>query len=139
MNGQDFSRMVQEAFAPFLEGLGFQMDAMSISGRFYRCSFSSLSNIVSISYEPGDDVLFIMVFSREDSRLSEIDDLSKTPRLSDLNKRYMSVVTADERIKNEFKFASVRANDEEEMLLLKSAKELSLVLPKYLKDSKHSP
>jgi hypothetical protein len=58
----------------------------------------------------------------------------KTPRLSDLNSRYMNTVSSEERAANEAAFKSVEARDEEEKLLLKSAKELCLVLPKYLAD-----
>jgi hypothetical protein len=41
MNGQDFLRIANEAFAPFLRDLGFSMDAPSISGRFYRVSLAT--------------------------------------------------------------------------------------------------
>jgi hypothetical protein len=139
MNGQDFMRIVQEAFLPFLKVLGFYMDTPSISGKFYRASFSSPNNVVSISYEPGDNVQFVMVFSRENGELSDIDDRSKTPRLADLNSHYMSKITNDERVQNEAAFASVHVNNKEESFLLKSAKELSLVLPKYIYQTKPQP
>ena len=61
-----------------------------------------------------------------------MDDRLKTPRLCDLNSRYMNTVTSEERAANDAAFKSVVALDEEERLLLKSAKELRLVLPKYL-------
>ena len=133
MNGQDFLRIANEAFVPFLKGLGFVMDEPSISGRFYRVSFTGYAHAVSVSYEPGDDALFVMVFSRKNGELSDIDDRTKTPRLADLNSRYMATVTNEERTENETVFESVTANDKEERLLLKAAKELRLVLPKYLR------
>jgi hypothetical protein len=136
MNGQDFLRITDEAFGPFLKGLGFVIEEPSISGRFYRVGFTSPAHTVSVSYEPGDDALFVMVFSREKGELSEIDDRTKTPRLSDLNSRYMGTVTNEERTENEAIFESVVANDQEERLLLKAAKELRLVLPKYLNEPK---
>jgi hypothetical protein len=132
MNGQDFLRIVKEAFAPFLEELGFAMEQPSISGRFYRVSFTASSHVVSVSYEPGDDALFVMVFSLKNGELSDIDDSKKTPRLSDLNSRYMVRVTDKERIENQKVFESIVAKDKEELLLLKAAKELRLVLPMYL-------
>jgi hypothetical protein len=133
MNGQDFLRIANEAFVPFLKGLGFVMDEPSISGRFYRVSFTGSDHAVSVSYEPGDDALFVMVFTRKNGELSDIDDRTKTPRLADLNSRYMATVTNDERIENEAVFESVVVNDKDERLLLKAAKELHLVLPKYLR------
>jgi len=132
MNGPDFLRIISEAFWPFLKALGFNMEPPSISGRFYRANFNGQKNVVSISYEPGDNAQFIMIFNRENGELSDIDDRSKTPRLSDLNTRYMSLITPAERAKAEATFGAVQAVDEDEAFLLKSAKELSLVLPKYL-------
>jgi hypothetical protein len=132
MNGQDFLRIVNEAYTPFLTELGFSMDAPSISGRLYRASFTGPKHSVSVSFEPGDEAFFVLVFSRENGELSDMDDRLKTPRLSDLNSRYMNAVTSEERAANETAFKSVMARDEEEKVLLKSAKELRLVLPKYL-------
>jgi len=132
MNGQDFLRVVHEAFVPFLHGLGFSMDAPSISGRLYRASFTGPRNSVSISFEPGDDVIFVLVFCLQDGEWSDMDDRLKTPRLSDLNARYMGSVSVDERAANESAFESIVARDDAERSLLKAARELRLVLPRYL-------
>jgi hypothetical protein len=112
---------------------GFSMEAPSISGRFYRASFSGKENSVWVSYEPGDGALFVLVFSRENGGLSDIDDRLKTPRLSDLNSRYMASVSDTEKVENEVFFRSVVVKDQEERQLLKCARELRLVLPRYLK------
>ena len=85
MNGQGFLRIATEALVPFLRELGFVMDEPSISGRYYRASFTGIAHAVSISYEPGDDALFVMVLSRKNGELSDIDDRAETPRLADLN------------------------------------------------------
>lgn len=132
MSGQDFLRIVKEAFEPFLNEIGFSADPPSISGRFYRARFSSPSHVVSVSFEPGDNAFFVLVFHREDGQLSDIDDRSKTPRLADLNARYMHRVSKEERLANESFFRSVVPKDDEERYLLKCAKELRLVLPKHL-------
>lgn len=132
MNGKDFLRVIQDAFDPFLMTLGFSMETPSISGRFYRASFSGPKNAVSISYEPGDNALFVLVFSREKGELSDVDDRTKTPRLADLNARYMPLVSDAERVANEVFFQGVVVKDQEERQLLKFAKELRLVLPRYL-------
>lgn len=135
MNGQDFLRVCKAAFAPFLSELGFSIDSPSISGRFYRVSFTGAANVVSVSYEPGDEALFVVVFGREGGALTDMDDLSKSPRLADLNARYMPTVTKEERAENDAAFASVEARDKEEFAVLKAARELRLVLPKYLRRS----
>ena len=134
MDGQGFCRVMQDAFVPFLARFGFNENAPDISGRLYDATFTSPSHLVSISYEPGDDAFFVMVFSRCDGRLSNIDDRSKTPRLEDLNKRYMNSISSEDRRKSELEFAEVVVRDDVERRLLKFAKELRLVLPKYLGD-----
>ena len=136
MNGQDFLRIAKDALAPFLKELGFSMDSPSISGRFYRVSFTGAAHAVSVSYEPGDESWFILVFGREDGELTDIDDRAKTPNLADLNARYMPTISSGERAENEAAFAFVEARDKEELVLLKAAKELRLVLPKHLGGSK---
>jgi hypothetical protein len=108
------------------------MDVPSISGRFYCVDFNSARHQVSVSYEPGDNAFFVMVGESQNGKFVNIDDTTKTPRLADLNGRYMATVTNDERAENEAVFESVLFNDKEERLLLKAAKELRLVLPKYL-------
>jgi hypothetical protein len=132
MNGQDFIRVVTQAFAPFLKGLGFSMDTPALRGRLYCVSFSSRQHLVSVSFEPGDERPFVLVFTRENGRLSDIHDRSKTPRLSELNRRYLSAVSREERAANDATFSSVVARDKDEALLLRGAKELRLVLPRYL-------
>ena len=132
MDGQDFIRVMHDAFEPFLVVLGFSMETPSTSGRFYRASFSSTENSVWVTYEPGDDALFVYVFCRDKNGLSDIDDRIKTPRLSDLNSRYMHSVSKDELTENELFFQPVDVRDNDERLLLKCAKELRVVLPRYL-------
>ncbi len=134
MKGQDFVRIAYEAFEPFLKDLGFAMGVPSISGRHYRVTFSSPECLVSVSFEPGDKALLVWVSSQENGHLSDMDDRLKSPRLSDLNRRYMKAVSPEERAAIEAVFDSVAARSEEERSLLKAAKELRLVLAKYLAD-----
>jgi hypothetical protein len=134
MTGDGFLRIVGEAFAPFLESLGFIADKPAISGREYSASFSSAAHLVRVSYEPDDDALFVMVFGQRQGVLSDIDSREETPRLADLNARYMPRVDAQLRAANEDFFRSVVPEDKEERLLLKAAKELRLVLPEYLEE-----
>lgn len=138
MSGPGFLRIVRAGFAPFLAELGFTMDSSCVSGRLYRATFTSPKAVVSVSYEPGDEVLFVMVFRRQDGVLSDIDDRSNTPRLTDLNMRYMHTITKEERLANEALFGTIEPRDKEERSLLKAAKELRLVLPKYLHDAGRS-
>jgi hypothetical protein len=134
MNGRDFVRVVDQAFTPFLAKLGFTRDPPSISGRLYRASYSGAKHSVIVSFEPGDEALFVLVFGREGGALSDMDDRTKTPRLSDLNSRYLNRVSNEERLASEAEFKCIVARDKTERLLLKSAREMYLVLPRYLGD-----
>lgn len=100
----------------------------------YGADFAGSGHKVSISYEPGDWVLFVYVLRREADAFSNIDNRSKTLRLSHLNSRYMSSVTAEERRENDGLLANITTEDGDERMLLKSAKELRLVLPRYLRE-----
>ena len=138
MHSQSFLRIIREAFVPFLTKVGFSCDNTSISGRSYEANFRSADNILSVSYEPGDDALFVMVFELKNGSVSSADDRMKTPRLADLNSRYMMSVSPEERLASDSLFKGIRVEDKAERNLLKSAKELSLVLPKYLSELQNS-
>ena len=116
-----------------MKELGFVMNRQSISGRFYSVRFTSLTHAISISYEPGDNTLTAVVFNYLNGTWSDIDDLTKTPRIADLNRRFMSTVTSEQYAANQAFFKSVIPKDSEEKLLLKIAQELRLVLPKYMR------
>jgi len=132
MNGQDFSRIITEAFTPFLRELRFLPRPVKISGRAYQAEFVGEKYTVSISFEPGDDYFLAMVIENGFNDPESIDNREKTPRLSDLNTRYMRLIDATEREANEAYFAHVAVRHSFERHLLKIAKELRLVLPHYL-------
>jgi hypothetical protein len=50
----------------------------------------------------------------------------------------MHTITKEERLTNEVLFGAIEPRDNEERSLLKAARELRLVLPKYLHDSRRS-
>jgi hypothetical protein len=132
MNGQDFTRITSQAFAPFLSELDFVEQPTQISGRAYHANFFGKGHTLSVSFEPGDDYFSIMLIANEANDLASIDDRAKTPRLSDLNARYAALISPSEREANEDYFAGVVVNHPFERQLLKFAKELRLVLPKHL-------
>jgi hypothetical protein len=134
MDAESFVRIVQSAFSPFLSELGFHMEPPLLGGKFYKASFKSSDLVVSIYFEPGESFLLIPIFSVNDGKLSDIDDRSATPRIEDLNRRYMPLITPGDREKKAKNFDFVSANDDEEKMLLKRAEDLSHVLPMYLKD-----
>jgi hypothetical protein len=133
MTSNDFLKIINDAFKTFLTDLGFVLGPASVSGRLYDVSFSRQDYVVSISYEPGDEYFLIIVFSKNaEDQLSNIDDRKQSPRLEDLNKIYMPLITADQRAQNELFFRLVVPENKSQKMLLKAAKELRLVLPLYL-------
>jgi hypothetical protein len=124
MDGPGFLRIVRAGFAPFLKDLGFGMDTPCVSGRLYRITFTRPKEVVWVAYEPGDEMLSIMLFTRQNEVLSDTDDRSTTPRLNDLDLRYMHTVAKVERRANEVLFRAIEPRDNEQRLLLKAAKEL---------------
>ena len=135
MTGHRFERMVRQVFEAFISRLGFTMAPLSISGRVYSVHFTSSTHVVSVSYEPGDEQVLVTVSPVAQNLLSDYDDRARTPRLGDLNARYMKLVTDEERLANHAAFSSIVADDKEELRLLKSLRELCLVLPRYLRDA----
>jgi len=131
-----FVRIVNEAFVPLLSRLGFSSEAPVLRGRFNSASFLRKDYVVDVSYEPGDEAIIIMVLRRKDGKLSDIDDPANTVRLDTLKERYMHLVTREEFEEGNVAFGAVRATDPTEQLMVKSARELALVLPKYLADSR---
>ena len=94
--------------------------------------FIGKSWTLSVSFEPGDNYFSIVLLNNKERGLAAMDDRQKSPRLSDLNARYMGQITLAEREANEAFFASIVVTDSFERQLLKVAKDLRLVLPKHL-------
>lgn len=132
MDGKEFLRIIDEAYDPFIRKFGFVRGGESINGRFCNVIFNRGECAISVTYELGEEEVFVSVYERTDGGLSDYDDRSRTVRLSDLNRTYMSSIGPEERAENESLFRLIRADDGEQVKLLKSAKELRLVLPRYL-------
>ena len=137
MNDQDFMRITRQAFKPFLRQLGFRMSRPAISGNHYLAKFKTRRNAIWVSYEPFDDYLSVHLFTRRFARLSDIDDPVRSPGLHDLNERYMPAVSREERECNDRFFEGIATDDKAAHQLLKAAKELRLVLPRYLQSSQY--
>jgi hypothetical protein len=117
MNEQGFCRMIDQAFWPFLSELGFFAKPKSISGRAYIADFIGPAWTLSVSFEPGDDFFAVILLNNELKGLAAVDNREKSPRLSDLNARYMGEVTPAERQENDVFFSDVIATDPHERQL----------------------
>lgn len=133
MKGERFKILVEQAFNSYLIELGFKPEKPHLSGRYHRARFIGDNYTLIVSFEPCEAYITVMLVHNDDYDLSSIDDPQKTPRLSDLNRMYMREVTPAERSNNESFFSEIKIKDKHEQSLLKCAKELRLVLPRYLK------
>jgi hypothetical protein len=129
-----FKRIVETAFAPFLLELGFSADPVFLSGKYCAARFACGQRSLLISYEPGDDELLIVISERPLKSLPDIDNRLAAPRLSDLNRAYGSLISVNERSANDARFGHVQTRNGAEKNLLNCAKQLRLVLPKYVAD-----
>lgn len=133
MTGDRFVALIGATYRPFLAELGFKEEAPHVSGRFYEVRFVGDDFEVCVSFEPGDQMLHVLVPPR-DPTLAEIDDPRSTARLRDLNRRYLGTVPQEEVRSSSLEFSGIDTRDDHERLLVKAANELRLVLPRYLAD-----
>ena len=136
MNSDSFCRLAKEAYSPFLTRLGFSAAQPQISGKLYDAEFVSRDYVVSICFEPGDSYFSIYVFRLVNGKRSDIDDLAETPRLTELRRRFMASVAPQERVQADVDFGGIVTTDAEEEEMLRGARDLSLLLPKYLAASR---
>ena len=61
MNDQNFSQIIDQAFIPFLQKLGFVAQPKAISGRAYMVEFKGELWTLSVSFEPGDNYSSIVL------------------------------------------------------------------------------
>ena len=89
MDAKLFESCVPLYFDHFLQTYGFYIPGKySLSGRLYDAVFEKHNKTLSISWEPGDGCLEIILFQKDGRKLSDYDDRSQTKSLSDLNSEY---------------------------------------------------
>ena len=95
---------------------------------FYKVEYSDAARIISISYENIEDYLQVIVYKLDHGKLPAYDDKKRTLHLSELNRRVLSEISKEEIEHNRKEFDLFAVNDTLSRQLLKSAKELRLVL-----------
>ena len=124
--------IIHHSFAPTLLALGLKNKRETISGKLYESVFTGNGHGVSISFEPGEGPINVIIFAETSDASSDMDDAEKTLHLRDLNIRYMPSVSPEELVENEKFFSGTAPHDNDEAILLKMAKELRLTLPKHI-------
>jgi hypothetical protein len=131
MNGDTFTEAVNRYLDPVMRPLGFESE-IRVSGRLYSANFQSSSHMVSVSFEPGDEYWLVVVHTVTDGLRSEIDDRVTTPRLGDLNAKYLT--SRDGPALEALQSNETTINPMTQKIR-KIAAELAVVLPRYLNEA----
>ncbi len=124
-----YIKSVKHFFSFLVFEFGFKLWKETESGNaFYDVEYSDGSRVISISYENAEDYFQVIVFKLKNGELPDYSDKIHTLHLGELNKRVSSQIAKGEIRKNEEDFHKFSANSELERRLLKSAKELRLIL-----------
>ena len=128
MNSDQFVAAVNAELRPVLEPLGYRVST-KVSGRAYDAECATEDCVAIISFEPGDDFLLVAVVSENDGVRSSLDDRTASPRLGDLNRRYLE--PADVEVL-ELSRRNDTALDPDARKLVAAMRQLCLVLPRYV-------
>ncbi|GAA4762840.1 MULTISPECIES: hypothetical protein [Flavobacterium] len=129
INGKKYIELVELFFSFLLKEFGFELLKVTENGNvFYDVEYTDYKRTVSISYENIEDYLQVIVFRLKNGELPNYDDKSQTLHLNELNKRVLPLISKEEIQENNEKFNIIFTNTELEKKLLKSAKELRIIL-----------
>ncbi len=129
IEGKKYIETVKNYFSFLTTEFNFYHFEDVINGNlFYDVKYKKQDKIVSVSYENGEGYLQIIIFLLEDGELPHYDDKTRTLHLNRLNEITSSKINKNEREVNNQLFAIYKADNEIEIKLLKSAKELRLCL-----------
>lgn len=132
MTSQKFVQIINEFFVPFLHDMGFRLDSIEVNGRFYLARFKGSNHLLNVCFEPGEDYLSAQMSTNGKDIFKVLDDPKFSPKVSELNRRFMGAVTNLEFEANNRFFESATADDPLDRKLIKIARDLRLVLPKFL-------
>jgi hypothetical protein len=95
---------------------------------FYDVEYNDTNIAVSVSYENIEDCLLVIIFLLENGIRPNYDDKTHTLHLNALNKMILPLISKDDIEDNNSFFDNHLTNGPIERKLLKSAKELRLIL-----------
>ena len=132
MDSQTFVKLSRKAFLPFMTELGFSMAAPSTHTLCYSVDFIHPACVVALSHEPPDPLVHCRIFTRIEGKLSDPEDPQGTLDIAALAARYKPQITQAERIAARKRFSTIPSAEEEHRLMLKTALDLYLALPRHL-------
>jgi hypothetical protein len=128
MNSDQFVAAVKAVLCASLEPMGFRISTKT-SGRSYDAECATDDHVAIVSFEPGDGFLLVAVLSVDNGIRSNLDDREKSPRLSDLNRRFLDPADVD---RLELARSRDLPGDPEMSRVVSAMRQLCLVLPKYV-------
>lgn len=132
MSSKKYIDIVKLFFSFLITEYGFKLLKETENGNaFYDVEYSDAEKNISISYENIEDYLQVIVFKLKNGKLPDYDDKTRTLHLNELNKKVLSGINKKEIEENNVEFNKFDTDDELERKLLKSAKELRLVLKRW--------
>ena len=125
MTSTEFKTYVSMYFGHYLPLFDFQVSGgFTLSGKLYESTYETNNRALTVSYEPGDDYLVIMLFEKNGDSWSDFDDTSATKSLNQLNKEYFSKIDESEIREIDQYFNGLVAENEDSKLMKKKAREL---------------
>ena len=116
-------------FSFLVDDFHFQQITQTETGNaFYDIEFRKDEKVVSVSYETIEDYLQVIIFILRNGQRQDFNDKSNTIHLKDLNKEIFPRIDKNEIAENNLVFDKLETSSELDRKLLKSAKELRLVL-----------
>lgn len=97
---------------------------------FYDIQYADDEKIISISYENIESYLQVIILKLENGKLPDYDNKDSTLHLNNLNREIFSLIHKRQIKENSNLFNKFHPKNELERKLLKSAKELRIVLKK---------
>jgi hypothetical protein len=129
IDGKIYIEIVKLFFSFLVNEFGFIQTKETENGNaFYDVEYKDVERVISISYENVEDYLQVIVFILKNGKLPDYDDKLYTLHLGELNKIILSKIDKKDIEENNILFNEVEANNSLERKLLKSAKELRLIL-----------
>lgn len=137
LSEEDFQTLIDEVFAPFLDKLGFRLSEFKTTNIWRFAEFSGHGLVIEVMYEFPMHYADVRVQTMSDAWRPHVHQ-GTTVTLSSLREQYSGKYHADELAENEQYFSGVEFACGEANRMLMMARQLRVVLPRWMKDHRVS-
>ena len=132
INSVSFTEYVKRTFSFLITEFKLELGEITINGSaFYGVEYRDKLKGISISIEPIGEYFQVIVYKLDHGKMPDYDNKTKKIHLNELNKRVIKNLDKDEFNKNNQYFRDFETRNKTERMILKSAKDLRLVLSHY--------